>query len=161
MMHSQKNCPCGSKITYLQCCGAFIEQGALPKTAEALMRSRYSAYSQAKIKYIQQTMLGQALQDFNFADAKHFAEQADWQDLTVVATQLGQIGDTIGYVEFVARYKMVDKQAQIHELSEFHKIDNRWYYMAGKAGKIRPGRNEPCWCGSGKKYKKCCERQII
>lgn len=19
----------------------------------------------------------------------------------------------------------------------------------------RPGRNEPCWCGSGKKYKKC------
>jgi len=20
---------------------------------------------------------------------------------------------------------------------------------------IKPGRNEPCWCGSGKKYKKC------
>jgi uncharacterized protein YchJ len=20
---------------------------------------------------------------------------------------------------------------------------------------VRPGRNEPCWCGSGKKYKKC------
>lgn len=20
---------------------------------------------------------------------------------------------------------------------------------------VRPGRNEPCWCGSSKKYKKC------
>jgi hypothetical protein len=23
----------------------------------------------------------------------------------------------------------------------------------------RPGRNEPCHCGSGKKYKKCCEHK--
>ena len=23
----------------------------------------------------------------------------------------------------------------------------------------KPGRNEPCHCGSGKKYKKCCERK--
>jgi preprotein translocase subunit SecA len=23
----------------------------------------------------------------------------------------------------------------------------------------RPGRNEPCWCGSGKKYKNCHEKQ--
>jgi peptide deformylase len=23
----------------------------------------------------------------------------------------------------------------------------------------KPGRNEPCTCGSGKKYKKCCERK--
>ncbi|MDA8101239.1 MAG: SEC-C metal-binding domain-containing protein [Nitrospiraceae bacterium] len=22
---------------------------------------------------------------------------------------------------------------------------------------VKPGRNEPCWCGSGKKYKKCHE----
>ncbi len=23
------------------------------------------------------------------------------------------------------------------------------------APREKPGRNEPCWCGSGKKYKKC------
>jgi uncharacterized protein YecA (UPF0149 family) len=27
---------------------------------------------------------------------------------------------------------------------------------AGEAIPWPPGRNEPCWCGSGRKYKKCC-----
>jgi hypothetical protein len=25
----------------------------------------------------------------------------------------------------------------------------------------KPGRNDPCVCGSGKKFKKCCERKMI
>ncbi|HMJ32396.1 MAG TPA: SEC-C metal-binding domain-containing protein [Baekduia sp.] len=34
------------------------------------------------------------------------------------------------------------------------------YEIAQEGGAIPwpPGRNEPCWCGSGKKYKKCCGR---
>lgn len=36
----------------------------------------------------------------------------------------------------------------------------RWVAEAGRAPETvrreeRPGRNDPCWCGSGKKYKKC------
>jgi len=26
---------------------------------------------------------------------------------------------------------------------------------------MKPGRNDPCPCGSGKKYKKCCENQGV
>jgi len=155
-MNTEKTCPCGSKIHYWQCCGQFIEQKHFPPTAEALMRSRYSAYSQVKIEYIQQTMLGEALQQFNFAEAKRFAEQADWQGLTVLATHLGQESDAIGQVEFIARYQWEGKPAIIHELSEFRKLEGRWYYTTGKPGLIKRERNEPCFCDSGKKYKKCC-----
>ena len=49
-----------------------------------------------------------------------------------------------------------------HEISEFHLIDNKWYYVDGKKPAIQEpttakiGRNDSCPCGSGKKYKKCC-----
>jgi hypothetical protein len=29
-------------------------------------------------------------------------------------------------------------------------------FRVGDAVAWPPGRNEPCWCGSGRKYKKCC-----
>ncbi|MBD3816496.1 MAG: SEC-C domain-containing protein, partial [Halothiobacillus sp.] len=32
------SCPCGSGKAYAVCCGRFIDQGALPETAEQLMR---------------------------------------------------------------------------------------------------------------------------
>jgi len=155
-MTIEKTCPCGSKINYWQCCGHFIEQNHFPQTAEALMRSRYSAYSQAKMEYIQQTMLGEPLQQFELREAKHFAEQSDWQGLTILATRLGQECDEIGQVEFIARYQLMGKPEIMHELSEFRKIEGRWYYTAGKPGTIKMGRNNACFCGSGKKYKKCC-----
>lgn len=41
-------------------------------------------------------------------------------------------------------------------------INAHWHPNAGRAGKQAPkaakvGRNDPCPCGSGKKYKKCCD----
>ncbi|MGE5622105.1 MAG: SEC-C metal-binding domain-containing protein, partial [Bacillota bacterium] len=35
-------CPCGSGRNYAACCGRFIEEGLVPRSAEELMRSRYS-----------------------------------------------------------------------------------------------------------------------
>jgi SEC-C motif-containing protein len=51
-----------------------------------------------------------------------------------------------------------------HERSVFEKIENRWYFKEGEMMKPKQvrreapkvGRNDPCPCGSGKKYKKCC-----
>ncbi len=47
-----KPCPCGSKVDYLGCCGQYIDYSTHPKTPEALMRSRFTAYSLADIAYI-------------------------------------------------------------------------------------------------------------
>ncbi|AEP30244.1 SEC-C motif domain protein [Glaciecola nitratireducens FR1064] len=68
--------------------------------------------------------------------------------------------DDVGTVEFVATYSIDGDFFAMHELSSFIKQDGNWYYTSGltkeKSGQITPTRNDPCPCGSGKKYKKCC-----
>ncbi len=45
-----------------------------------------------------------------------------------------------------------------HTPSEMRNIDERPLLRVLPGGDKRPGRNDPCPCGSGKKYKKCCGR---
>ena len=58
-------CPCGSKKNYADCCQPFIELKKIPETPEQLMRSRYTAYTQANMDYIVRTMRGKAAADFD------------------------------------------------------------------------------------------------
>jgi SEC-C motif domain protein len=58
-------------------------------------------------------------------------------------------------VEFAAFYKN-SKIEQLHENSKFIYENGQWYYLDGiLLDPIKITRNEPCWCGSIKKYKKC------
>ena len=157
------DCPCGSKKRYEGCCGPYIENKALPPTPEALMRSRYTAYTKADMDYIQKTMKGKVLREFNPKDAMQWAISSQWQSLEIMNAPEPE--NDVGYVTFVAHF-MADNEPQAHyEHSEFHKMDGRWYYVKEHPYHPTPskpvtadktGRNEPCPCGSGKKYKKCC-----
>lgn len=71
------------------------------------------------------------------------------------------------FVEFIARFVSEGVAGQMHERSRFVFEQERWFYVDGQQiesdmGEIKPeinrrrGRNEPCYCGSGKKFKKCC-----
>lgn len=151
-------CPCGSQKQYLECCGIYITGKGLPETPEALMRSRYTAYTQANIDYIVETMRGPAAQGFDYEDAQNWAKNVIWNGLDVIKshTQL-----PYGWVEFIAHFSDQGENQDIHELSEFHFEKGRWFYVERKnpATKRIPtkiGRNDPCSCGSQKKYKKCC-----
>ena len=72
--------------------------------------------------------------------------------------------DKEGQIEFVSNYKEKGKDKIHSELATFLKEEDTWYFKDGEAPKveqyIRPGpkigRNQPCPCGSGKKYKRCC-----
>lgn len=154
-------CPCGSEKNYVNCCGVFIEGKQTPTTPEALMRSRYTAYTQANIDYIARTMKAPASNHFNAVEARQWAERVKWLELKIV--EAPSFDDQKGFVEFLAYFYDNNKRHAIHELSEFHKIDGEWYYVSGIAPKQKPlsltrriSRNDPCHCGSGKKYKKCC-----
>jgi len=127
-MKKPKPCPCGSQKTFEQCCNRYISGEQLPKTPEALMRSRYSAYTKANISYIQKTMCGPASQEYNAKEARQWAKTAHWLGLKIIKTSQN---DTIGHVEFIARYRLNHTEHQLHECSEFHYIDNRWYYIQG------------------------------
>lgn len=165
-MYSTENriinrCPCGSNNAYLSCCGIYIEQHHLPTTPEQLMRSRYSAYTLANIDYIMKTMQGPAAQNFDPLSAKQWAEQAQWLKLEVLNAHIDSRDSTKGFVEFKAYYFINNLQQCLHEVSEFHLQNGQWYYVDGKTTKQKTqltkiNRNDPCICGSGKKYKKCC-----
>lgn len=145
-------CPCGSENEYGACCGQWIDQGLNPPTPEALMRSRYTAYALARIDYIANTMCQKAAIGFNAAEAECWAKRVRWLGLDV--RNVGHITPDQGWVEFIAHYQDNGTPQFIHELSEFHRINGKWFYVDGKRPS-KPQRNAPCFCNSGKKYKHC------
>jgi SEC-C motif-containing protein len=158
------SCPCGSNKNYQECCGQYISGKNAAPTPEALMRSRYSAFTQANIDYITATMKGVVATDFDPISAKAWAQQAQWQRLEVLNAPLVVAESHKGFVEFMAFYQLNGRDQTIHEVSEFHLEKGQWYYVDGKSIAPRSkssnnqqvGRNDPCSCGSGKKFKKCC-----
>ena len=122
-------CPCGSLKQYADCCEPYITSRALPKTPEQLMRSRYTAYTQADIDYIKKTMRGTASLDFNKDRVRQWAEDAEWLGLMIVENSA--VKNKKGFVEFIASYQLNQKKCEIHERSEFHFINHRWYYVDG------------------------------
>lgn len=157
-------CPCGSGKLYAACCAPLINGDEQAQSAEALMRARYSAHVTSEIDYIHDTTLASRRGDFNRARLLNWTKNAQWLGLEILNTTDGTPEDTTGTVEFIARYREKGKRVNHHEIAEFTKEDGRWYFKDGNAPKAeqfirqgpKVGRNDPCPCGSGKKYKKCC-----
>lgn len=156
-------CPCSSEKQYSDCCQPIIE-GSQASTAEQLMRARYTAYTQVNMDFIEKTHDPQTVKKTNMTENKAWAEQTDWQGLEILSTEKGGPNDDWGQVEFKALFSADGKNSTHHELSEFNKKNGQWYFTAGKAPTSfqivnqgpKVGRNDPCPCGSGKKFKKCC-----
>ncbi len=157
-------CPCGSGTAYTACCEPFISGEQTPQTPESLLRSRYSAYVKKKVDYIVGTTHPEQRQPESRKTVESWARNARWHDLEIVDAPAVSPDDTEGTVEFVARYTEKGKRQRHHEVAEFRKDDGNWFFYDARVPKIeqyvRPtpkvGRNDPCPCGSGKKYKKCC-----
>jgi SEC-C motif-containing protein len=137
------------------------------------MRSRYSAYARGDIGYIAATLAADRRSGFDAAAARSWATRATWLGLRIVSTERGQPGDVDGVVSFVATYREAGKTIEHREVSQFRRDEEgAWRFVEGdtratvmeqkpSAG-MRPaakvGRNDPCPCGSGRKYKFCCGR---
>ena len=162
------NCPCGSPLDYQNCCEPFLTGKSHAPTPEALMRSRYTAHVKVAESYLRDTLAPEALSDYNEKKVRDWAKNSEWLGLEIIKVE----DDT---VEFNARYKSGEKEYEHHELAKFRKHKGRWVFVTGDShvhedGKghehARPaaavrtgpklGRNDPCHCGSGKKFKKCC-----
>jgi SEC-C motif-containing protein len=157
-----KLCPCGSGLAYTECCEPYITGIKPAPTAEALMRSRYSAYAEQAIDYIFATCIQDGKQDIDVKQTKDWSEKSRWLGLKILLVSQGGPTDTEGTVEFEAVYEREGLKDIHHERAQFKKQDGRWFYDDGtiipktvvRAGP-KVGRNEPCPCGSGKKYKYC------
>ena len=157
------DCPCGSGRSYESCCEPIIA-GAPAPTAEALMRSRYSAYVKHAYDHLGRSLSEEQKKDYSAEQARQWSEKSEWLGLTIINTEKGGADDEEGVVEFSARYKTEGQDQEHVETALFTRENNQWVYAGFKpqAGatvryeKPKPGRNDPCPCGSGKKYKKCC-----
>lgn len=121
-------CPCGPK-PYENCCGPYHEGKALPPSPEALMRSRYSAFAKNNMSYLRETMQGPALAKWKEPSDP---TPVEWISLEVLSSEIDKHDSTLGRVEFIAHYRVNNQDQHLHELSEFKKIDERWFYTDGK-----------------------------
>ncbi|MEP3437843.1 MAG: YchJ family protein [Hoeflea sp.] len=153
-------CPCGSGLDLAACCGRY-HAGEPAPTAERLMRSRYAAYALGHLDYIAATCAGPAALAFDRKQAEALQLGTHWLGLEIIATRKGRESDSEGTVRFIARYRHNGEAAALAENSQFRRVEGRWVYWDMLADVLPPraagiGRNDPCPCGSGRKFKKCC-----
>lgn len=159
MIDSTIKCLCGSDDLYMSCCQPFHLKSKQPLTAETLMRSRFTAYAMKNEQYLLQTWdETKRPEEINFAK-----ETAEWTKLEIVKTKKGGEKDSKGIVEFKAYYIQDSQEYVMSEISRFKKTAGRWLYLDGIVKSVikarqetNQGKNAPCSCGSGKKYKRCC-----
>lgn len=121
-------CPCGLPASYENCCGRYIDPPQQPApTAEALMRSRYVAYTRQQEAYLLATWHASTRP----AALDLAQDPVKWLGLQVVRCQDGQINDTQGVVQFVARYKVNGRACRLQETSRFVREEGHWYYLDG------------------------------
>ena len=152
-MNIEPRCPCQSGQTYAACC-APLHQGARQAVdAEALMRSRYSAYVRCDIDYIVATTVP-AQQVLLDGDAmRQWSAGTQWCGLEVLQ-HWPRAGKHHAEVEFKAWFDTAQGRQYHHKRSAFVCIAQRWYFLNPTVP--LPGMKTPCLCGSGKKFKQCC-----
>lgn len=159
-----EKCPCGSKLAYSECCEPFVSGNVSAPTAEKLMRARFSAYAKTAVGYILSTTIEEKRKECDEKAIRDWSEKSQWHNLEIIAAKKGSPDDTEGMVEFIAHFTEGGIRKNLHEKGVFRKVDGNWFYLDGEIQKQQPYtraaekvlRNDPCPCGSGKKYKKCC-----
>ncbi len=156
-------CPCGSGNELAQCCRPFLQGKAKPATAEQLLRSRYTAFALGEVDYVLKTHHSRTIHEVKREEIEDWSKNSEWLGLNIVQFEGGTEKDDKGTILFRAQYTTGGKTHDHWEQSYFEKEGGEWRFLDAKgvqAGPIRRegpkvGRNDPCTCGSGQKFKKC------
>ena len=125
-------CPCLSGKEYDTCCGAIISGRQTAPTAEALMRSRYSAFVKSEISHLKDSLHPDSRSDFDPVSTKDWADNSEWLGLKIINTSGGGENDQEGTVEFLTLFRIENVAYEHHELGEFKRLNGIWYYVDGK-----------------------------
>ena len=154
---------CGSGRTFGACCEPLLAQTRFAADAAELMRSRFTAHALRDYRHLHLTDLETAATPY--VEEQVDPQEAEWTRLVVHAHETGPKPGT-ATVDFSAYYRAGDGEQALHEKSEFVQRGGKWFYTRAlrqgpapvRASGPKVGRNDPCPCGSGKKYKQCCGR---
>ncbi|WP_352259534.1 YchJ family protein [Psychrobacter sp. TB55-MNA-CIBAN-0194] len=179
-------CPCqinlasesaSSTLLYKDCCQPYHESlcneevdradGIYADSAERLMRTRYSAFVLIKPEYIVKTTLPAQQKFLDIKAIESWAKETDWAGLEIVE-HMPKLGKRHAQVEFKAYFNIKNNTASLeekvqahHELSAFVKVTNKanhdacWYFLDPTVA-MTISQKQPCICGSGEKFKRCC-----
>ncbi|PSW65989.1 hypothetical protein C0W88_06310 [Photobacterium leiognathi subsp. mandapamensis] len=173
MSKHTSQCPCGSNKPLIECCKPIHLDHAKALHPEQLMRARYSAHVLGLVDFVVQTY-HPSCEAEQHRDAIAESVNLKWLGLDVLNSDIAESSE--GFVEFKAMYKEVGSEYILQERSRFLKEEINgqpcWFYIDGEYPELPPveqaappspvksdktvGRNDPCPCGSGKKFKKCC-----
>jgi SEC-C motif-containing protein len=147
-------CPCGSGLQLPMCCGR-LHAGEPASSAEALMRSRYSAFVLQRIDYLVASTLPAQQTRLDRTALQAWSGESQWLGLSVLGCE--PPGDPFGHasVTFTARWQDSRGIHEHRERSIFVQRSGHWYFI-DPGITLTAGRNDPCPCGSGGKFKKCC-----
>ena len=146
-------CPCQSGKSYTDCCQPFHLHQMIPDSAEKLMRSRYTAYTQVNIPYIVETTVPAQQPLLDQQAMQLWGDETDWAGLKIISHQ-PFVSKIHSWVEFKAFFNIENGIDAHHERSLFVLISGRWYFVDPTVP--LPSQKQPCVCGSGKKFKHCC-----
>ncbi len=123
---AETNCYCGSLLQFPECCGPYISGSRNAPTAEALMRSRYSAYAVHNAEYLWETTAQKMRKHHSKSAILQWAKANHWVKLEIISASKD-------IVEFKAYYLDERLQAQVHhEKSRFVNEGGKWYYLDGE-----------------------------
>lgn len=117
-------CPCASKQPYANCCGRYLDGAEAAPNAEALMRSRYTAYTLDREDYLLASWHPRSRPAALASESR-----TQWLGLEVKRHELTDAEHAM--VEFVARYKVNGRAHRLHETSRFVREAGQWFYVDG------------------------------
>ena len=153
-------CPCGSGRRFEACCEPVLGGRKTAATAEQLMRARFTAHVAHDFKFLHDTHRPTAGRPYV---AEEGEPAVQWTKLVVHSHEPGNAPDK-AFVDFSAYGTEEGLEKVLHEKAEFLRVNGSWLYNREarigpapfKSAAPKVGRNDPCPCGSGKKYKQCC-----
>ncbi len=124
------------------------------------MRSRFTAHVAHDWRYLHRTYRPTA--DKPYVDEEETSPLA-WSRLVIHAHEPGATPE-VATVDFSAFFVNEHGEHALQEKSEFVRTNGQWIFTRTlrtgpapvRATGPKVGRNDPCPCGSGKKYKHCC-----
>lgn len=125
-------CPCGSNQSFEECCAPLLNGCAGATTAEALMRSRYTACCLHNVGYLIATAHPRNASASDPADLHAWLANKTWHKLEILDVRKGGPKDKLGRVAFRAMYEERGAQFWHKELSRFERLNGSWYYVDGQ-----------------------------
>jgi SEC-C motif-containing protein len=154
-------CSCGSGLDFADCCEPIITGKRPAATAEQLMRARFTGHVANANEFLHHTYLPSSKQPYV---EEPDAAPLPWTRL-VIHSHEPEVRPDVSCVDFTAYFKAENgAEGALHEKSEFSRIGGKWIFARTlrqgpapiKSSASKAGRNDPCPCGSGKKFKQCC-----